>query len=1556
MRKIVTLVSSLFIATIIIAQTNPTAQSLPYTENFSSLTSGVTTYPAGWLGWNVATAPGATYNTAAPIADRALVAGTASSTTGNVYNYVEKIGFLNSGSVDLSLVLALNTSGQSGIQVDYDIMTIRNPYDGSTNTRINEVTLQYRVGTSGTFTTLTGIEYQNNTTLQTTAVTTPQNLQSKSITLPAECNNQAVVQVRWISRQISGAGSRPSFAIDNIAVNGGGAPAFSVSAGTDAFENSANGSFSFVFSSATSEPTTFDYALTGTASFVTDYTITLSAGSPSPLTSTTGTITVPAGVTSITATVAPINDNIAEAIKIIQLDVSNVSGGYTLGSSTASISLFDDDLSHISLTGGIYSQDFNTLAASSTGSLFALPTGWTFSESGTGANTTYSANNGGATSGDTYSYGTGTNTDRGFGTLQTNAFVSTIGASFTNNTGVTITRLAIAYTGEQWRLGATGRTDFLNFQYSTDATSLTSGTWTPVSELNFTAPTNSGSAGSLDGNSIHAFISFTMTGLSIPDGTTFFIRWADPNVSGADDGLAVDDFSIEPNPIDLNPPLISTLFPANGALNVSTNLTASIMFNETIQKGTGNIVVKRSGDDVVLQTIEVATSAVNVSGTTVSFAVNDLPINTTLYIEIDNGAFRDEWGNSFAGISGPGTWSFTTGTIFYTANFQNCSVSLSDGFTQYSQLGDIVWSCTSFGRDPNDPAGSSANGVQINGFSGGTNVPNTDWLISPSFDLTGTTYPLLSFWSRTAFNGEPLELKVSTDYTGGDPSLATWVDINGKFPAETSNTWTLSEHINLSAFKGANVHFAFVYHSSDDDGARWTIDDITINNSPVPPPPSLTISTANIQFPYTASGNTNTKTFTIIGNDLTNDITLDATGPFTVSKDNLSFTSAITYTVAEANNIPKTVYVRFAPPANKQNFTGNISITSGDLSANVGLSGTSIDPATTLEVINWTIEWFGSPLNGPTNDAQQEQNVKTILQNLDADIYAVSEIVDETRLANVVGQMSGYAYVISNYGSHTNINESNASPLGEAQKLAFIYKTSVFSNVTTMALLSQGINSVADLTNPAYDYWASGRFPFMLSADVTLNCITKNVKFILVHAKANTAPTTPSYNRRKLGADSLHYTLEQNYADDNIIILGDYNDDLDQSITDGFTITSWSAFTNDTDNYEPLTLPLSLAGKRSTVSHDNVIDHVVVSNEMESYYMSSTANILTDAASIVSNYGSTTSDHYPVFTRYIFTNDVAPGMTNCTTSVSFCQNNTNTYTVPAFVATDDCGDVVTYSYNITGATTRTGNTNNASGTFNAGTSTINWTVTDDWGNTATCQTTVTVNTNPEVTIPDAFALSSGTVANTVYIGYSPASSVTLTASPSGGAPGYSYSWSNGSTSSTATVSATVNTVFSVTVTDQNNCQATATKQISVIDVRDGKKLDKVAICHNQFITLTVGQSAVPLHLSHGDILGSCTPSTGTITKSSVVMEILNRGIAINVMPNPSAGNFTLRVIGNENEPTIFKVLDITGRIVERKTVKANQTFEFGENYRAGIYFAEIVQGEERKVVKLVKIQ
>lgn len=694
---------------------------------------------------------------------------------------------------------------------------------------------------------------------------------------------------------------------------------------------------------------------------------------------------------------------------------------------------------------------------------------------------------------------------------------------------------------------------------------------------------------------------------------------------------------------DVTPPIYTSLKPSNNASDVFLTSTFSILFSERVKKGTGNIYIKKLSDSTTIQAIDVSSLTVSLSAFTATFTVSTLLRSTNYYIEIENGTFKDIANNNFTGISGDTTWKFTTTDALYAYEFSTCTGLLpNDGFTHFNAQGAQVWACTSFGRDANNlPLGSAANGLQINGYDNtlASNVPNEDWLISPSFDLTATNFPLLSFWSRTRFNGLPLQLKISTDYPGtGDPRNYTWSELNGRFPGQTSDRWTLSSNINLSLYKQANVHVAFVYLSSDEEGARWTLDDIRIDNAVTAPPSTISLSTADIQFGYTASDSTVDKVFNITGNDITDDITLTATAGFLLSKDGTLFSPSVTYTVAEANNVTAGVYARFNPSINDKDFTGTVTVMTSGLTSIINLKGSSIDIAKTLEVVNWNIEWFGSKSLGPINESQQEQNVKTILQNINADVYGLLEVVDTASLGRIVRQMPGYQYISSNYGSHTNPFAANPIALGEAQKVAFVYKTSVISNIDTAALLSQGINTAGDITNPSYNNWASGRFPYMLSADVTLNSITKNVKFVLLHAKANTSPTITSYNRRKAGADELHNLLNTTYASDNVVILGDFNDDLDQTITDGINppVTSYQSFINDSLNYFPVTLSLSNAGKASTVSYSDVIDHVVVSNEMKQFYMNNSVSILNDVSTLVSGYATTTTDHYPVFSRFAF--------------------------------------------------------------------------------------------------------------------------------------------------------------------------------------------------------------------------------------------------------------------------------------------------------------------------------
>lgn len=196
-------------------------------------------------------------------------------------------------------------------------------------------------------------------------------------------------------------------------------------------------------------------------------------------------------------------------------------------------------------------QDFNTLVNTGTGTLAAnTPAGWGFVEAGTNANANYTAGTGSSNAGDTYSFGPASNSDRAFGGVLSGSLTPTIGARFVNNTGTTITSLAVSYTGEQWRLGATGRNDRLDFQFGATATSLTSTGYVDVDTLDFIAPIGTGTAGALDGNAAanRVAVSNTITGLSIAPGAEFWIRWNDFNATGADDGLGIDDFSITANP------------------------------------------------------------------------------------------------------------------------------------------------------------------------------------------------------------------------------------------------------------------------------------------------------------------------------------------------------------------------------------------------------------------------------------------------------------------------------------------------------------------------------------------------------------------------------------------------------------------------------------------------------------------------------------------------------------------------------------------------------------------------------------------------------------------------------------------------------------------------------------------------------------------------------------------------------------------------------------------------------------------------------------------------
>lgn len=286
--------------------------------------------------------------------------------------------------------------------------------------------------------------------------------------------------------------------------------------------------------------------------------------------------------------------------------------------------------------------------------------------------------------------------------------------------------------------------------------------------------------------------------------------------------------------------------------------------------------------------------------------------------------------------------------------------------------------------------------------------------------------------------------------------------------------------------------------------------------------------------------------------------------------------------------------------------------------------------ANTLDVVSWNIEYFGAPYNsGPPNKDVQEMNVKRIMRVLDADIYGVLEVVDTLRFRRLVDSLGQgeYAFVIAPYCSSNTTGTGNSWTSG--QKQAYIYRRSVFTNVSTRGMMR---NSSAAYTN-----WGSGRFPFQLSATATINGVSRNLNFILLHGKAGA--TQSDYDRRFAASQELKDTLDAYFNSTLNLIIGDYNDALNTSIFPGATTSSYISIvadSTDTDSYKSITLPLGAAGQTTMINFPNVIDNHVISNEVLPFYIPNSAKVRTDVTTIVPDYVSTanTSDHYPVFSQY----------------------------------------------------------------------------------------------------------------------------------------------------------------------------------------------------------------------------------------------------------------------------------------------------------------------------------
>lgn len=266
-------------------------------------------------------------------------------------------------------------------------------------------------------------------------------------------------------------------------------------------------------------------------------------------------VTIPAGQTSAQFTVNFPADGVADGDQ--QGGLAAWVEGYK--STFFALSVLDADGGSIAPTpviagAGRYAQNFDLLpvAGTNTWTNKATLEGWTAQRTGTG--TTIVADAGSSTGGNLYSYGSTNAAERALGSIgSANAAAGSFaqGVSLQNTSGRTVALAALAYTGEQWRNSA-ATAQSVSFFYRagsnaiTDLTPTNNAGWTSVAALNFTSPVTSGTASALNGNlAANRNVRQSDLAVTLAPGEWMTLRWQDPDHSGNDHGLAIDDLRLD---------------------------------------------------------------------------------------------------------------------------------------------------------------------------------------------------------------------------------------------------------------------------------------------------------------------------------------------------------------------------------------------------------------------------------------------------------------------------------------------------------------------------------------------------------------------------------------------------------------------------------------------------------------------------------------------------------------------------------------------------------------------------------------------------------------------------------------------------------------------------------------------------------------------------------------------------------------------------------------------------------------------------------------------------
>ena len=135
--------------------------------------------------------------------------------------------------------------------------------------------------------------------------------------------------------------------------------------------------------------------------------------------------------------------------------------------------------------------------------------------------------------------------------------------------------------------------------------------------------------------------------------------------------------------------------------------------------------------------------------------------------------------------------------------------------------------------------------------------------------------------------------------------------------------------------------------------------------------------------------------------------------------------------------------------------------------------------------------------------------------------------------------------------------------------------------------------------------------------------------------------------------------------------------------------------------------------------------------------------------------------------------------------------------------------------------------------------------------------------------------------------------------------------------------------------------------------------NQVASADNADLTssgTSLGGGSVIIHdNAKGNSAASTSSRTLDVARPTTPM-VREDKLTVSAFPNPSFSQFNLKLTSsNSTDAITVRVVDLMGRLIEvRQNLFAGETVQLGQAYSSGTYFVDVIQGNNRKQLKLIK--